>query len=532
MANNKKRSNPKFSKMGKYGGRNNRNKGGAKTFDVEEKFSPEKLNDISWYAHNPQLLKDAASYSFNNALGAPISDKISVQRETDSTWIMSGDPLFLGSVPGIAAIEIVCGPGPSKDMSSPANLAAVGLYSFDRKMNSGAKNYDSPDLMMYLLAMDSLYYMWNWGQRAYGLIMNYSQYNRYMPKALVNASGFNFEDIEINIADFRQYLNITASKIASFCVPQTLPYMKRHSWMFSNVYKDSDIYKAQMYIFRPANYYVWTEPTETAPQKLTFMKIPNGMTTFSQYRSMMNSMIDAVQQNEDVAIMSGDVLKAWGDSGMFTLSPVKEDYAVGPVYNEEVLTQIHNMSAPHISQYVVNGSWDILQDPTTNAIVWDPKIDKTKYHCAPSAKVINFPWDNVTPENVMYGTRLSSWWEYVGNYYQCITSGTEIAIGIDIYYYETTGSLTILPNLGTDLVHTFNNDTLSQARLLMKAVQTITNFDWYPITYFCEREQSNANLRFILGDLANYTVFGKDDFYKLHETAVLSEFNVPMLGQF
>lgn len=97
---------------------------------------------------NPQLVKDVASLSFRTPLGSPSglpsrSNPVGRDRR---------------SIPGIMNLYFVPTIGSSTaGESSAINIAAKNIYSFVRHENSGRINYDAPDLMLYLLALDSAF---------------------------------------------------------------------------------------------------------------------------------------------------------------------------------------------------------------------------------------------------------------------------------------------------------------------------------------------------------------------------------------
>lgn len=155
----------------------------------DTKGATKAINDISWYAKTPQLLRDAASLSFNNALGAVVQEfntQYNVSGEVNVTLAST-----INRLPGIIRFRYAPVPGVANDYTSPVNLAAQNQYTFIRHANSGAKNYDAPDLMLYFMAINSIYNMINLGKRAYGLAMTYDQRNYYLPKGIVEAAGFD-----------------------------------------------------------------------------------------------------------------------------------------------------------------------------------------------------------------------------------------------------------------------------------------------------------------------------------------------------
>lgn len=143
QSSNNKSRNTKYSKRSKSKRDTKRS--------VEEKEDiklQDKANDPKWYIVNGQLAKDVASFSFNNALGA------SFEIGTHGLTTLVQPKKY--SLPGIMTIPYVPSIGYSADGTSAANIAAKNFYSFVRHQNSGHANYDSPDLMMYLMAMDSI----------------------------------------------------------------------------------------------------------------------------------------------------------------------------------------------------------------------------------------------------------------------------------------------------------------------------------------------------------------------------------------
>lgn len=345
---------------------------GKSKFKGSELPTEHKYNDVSWYTKNDAMLKDAASLSYNTPLGSPLHlEKVFMATKSTSSIKVNS---YLDTIPGLMSLRVVPTVGVSTNSASPANLAAQNIYSYVRYQNSGAKNYDQADLMLYLLAMDSIYASWNYMKRAYGVLSMYSQYNKYMPKAYFRAFGLDFEDFLSNIADFRMFLNQTAAEISSFCVPAVMSFFVRHSWMFSNVYKDSDNYKAQQYLFTPAWLYKYDETGSKFGGRLVPVVFPKDSAypftpwKFVDLKTNIRSMIDAVAYSEDIGVMSGDILKAYGQGQLFKLEPVLPDYTVQPVYMEEVLNQIHNSTliGNFLGQNAPSGVestvWDTVQN--------------------------------------------------------------------------------------------------------------------------------------------------------------------------
>lgn len=484
-----------------------------------------RYNDVSWYAKNDAMLRDAASYSYNSPLGKAIP--------WDSIYnVNSGnlDGYPPDSIPGIDVLSFVPTIGVSVSSASPANLAAQNIYTYVRYMNSGSKNYDQADLMIYLLAMDSIYMVWNWLKRFYGYARIYSQKNMYMPRGFAMGDCVNLEDAAANLADFRMQLNALAARISSFCVPAVMPLFIRHSWMVSNLYKDADNDKAQIYMFTPAIFYQYDETGSQYGGKLVakpLLKAITSLLTYSQIVTQLNAAIDAIAYSEDIGVMSGDILKAYGQDKLFKISPVEPDYEVIPVYNEEVLNQIHNSTLVNTS--TSPGVLDITQDPNTGYLIWNPTFNQESL--IQLQAFVNMPWNDVAPANTMVATRLTALRKSVGNgKNQFLAVGSEFIKGRYMLWLADDGSYTRREYGNTIIL----NDTVGDDNnFAASIIAGVSNFDWHPLMpILIDEGEKGFRLCGIVGDVTNYTVISGYSMEQLHTTALLSEFNVPQIGSF
>lgn len=318
--------------------------------DRDAEFSAySKPNDAAWYAQNAQLMSDVASFSYNFPVGSKMPNDIS-----GSIMVKNG------SVPGIMTIHLAPRFGVVDEANDALNVAMRNLYSFVRHANSGSTNYEAPDLMLYLALMDSCFSFIEMLKRAYGTLMTYSFTNRYFPLAAVRAQGFDFVDLQENIADFRAYINTLAVKVGSMCIPASMSYMARHQWVYSGMYYDTPSdEKAQVYMYVPEAFYVFSKDADGAgaAQLVDFDRNryssafcypytadnePDRGWKFADIVDFGNRLIDPILEDEDFNVMSGDILKAFGASNVFMISTIPENYTVLPIYHEEVLNQIHN----------------------------------------------------------------------------------------------------------------------------------------------------------------------------------------------
>ena len=516
-----------YNQKGAYSGNRRGTKSGAST--CGDNSLRNKFNDVSWYAKNTQLLRDAGSLSFNNPLGAnmPYEDVIPV----NGTFTAN---LGTKHFPGILRISFIPIAGRSVDNSSALNMAARNIYSFVRHANSGHANYDSPDLMLYLLAMDNIYMLYNHGKRVYGIARYYSQYNRYLPDGLITAMHFDKDDVINNLANLRYGLNQIAAKLNALAVPNTMSLFTRHSWMVSNVYKDADELKAQNYLWVPAGYFQYDE---TGDPRGGYLKSMNfGSVTVDQYLQLLNTALAAIIESEDMNIMSGDILKAYGVGKLWTISAIPEEYTVEPVYNMEVLNQMHNTTC-FWSKYVNDGTTqsNITQDPNNGALLYNPMLTPFIGESAtgPQAHlalpvIINMPRGEVSPEMVMVGTRATTQIELDSDAsiatVRADSLGSELYTDFAIYTKDGDGGNTMTQF--SSVIISSTSGTFYAGDLIN--ISQLSHFDWHPLLYILG--DSNSSFLGVIGDISNYTLVSANTLKKLHDTAILSELDVPVNG--
>lgn len=422
--------------------------------DSDYNCQKSKSNDWRWYAQNEALLRDSASFPYTWPLGTRLNMGGEVAVDVNK-----------GSIPGIMAIHTAPAFGWSDQSNSPINVAMRNIYSFVRHANSGSAMYDAPDLMLYLGAMDNLYSYLSYLKRIYGVAMTYSLTNRYYPKAIVEAMGVDFDSLQSNLADFRAAINVLAVKIGSLCVPASMSYFAKHMWMYDGYYLDSNQDKAQTYLFVPDGFFqfgldddgagmlyykplgMWDSIGSTTPSQVEM----SDLLDYHQLIDYGNQLIMPILTSEDMNIMSGDILKAFGSNMLYKVDGVSETYTVLPSYDEEVLSQIENLSL--IGSYVPGVS--LVQDVTKGWLNFTPALQHPYafpagqsthpgYNVYLANNFVNFHHDQVSPADTMVATRMSNIAhsiDYEENTLTYHTIGSEIACYAYIYYYsEWNGS--------------------------------------------------------------------------------------------
>lgn len=500
----------------KRGNRNDRNREQTPPIPTD----PTTTRRAEWYTANEQLLKDVASLSLSESLGNKVFVGNYSTVNTNNTIIVPDK-----YIAGVTNIKLLPTIGGKLTSTSAAQIAMRNIYSWVRHANSGRSNYEAPDLFMYLLAMGQAYRWYAWLRRLYGLARSYNAKNRYYPKRLIQSMGIDFEELHANLADFRYRLNSYAIKLGSMAVP-TLPYFFETMSYFDHVYLDAPSDKAQSYVFDQYSRMHLTQSGGDNPTyEIGYLPIPT-VVSMAQLWHMVNNSIDPILVNEDMNIMSGDILKAYG-SDIMQLDSIPEDYVVLPTYDEAMLVTINNATItgrPHLSTDSITQS--------NGALECNIEIRPT-YPDITLGKLLNFRFSNPTPEDVVLATRLTSIWRTeatskVGEYRSFNSKAGTLPsmIPVSVKIYTIDSYFDFIPPVVVDNGAELDFDEIQH-------VVAASQFDYFPITMTWKSDANTANYTFqgYLGDVDSYTILGYPELERVHQAAWLSLLVVPQVAR-
>lgn len=485
-------------------------------------------NDPAWYTNAVDLRNSYFSYPFNAPLGMPFQSGSSALDDS--------------SVPGVMAYYYAPTVGVATSATSAVNVAAQRIYSYVRYENSGHANYDPTDLMIYILAMDSLEMYAMFLQRLYGMLLKYTPVNWYSPEAMIKAQFVDPVDLSKHIPDLYGYIKLFVAKTSALSVPGNVSYNARHAWLTSRLWVDSkDSAKAQTYMFVPQSYYQFGLDANGAGQlkQVRLFDVAgyigevqqSSLLSFDNLVAFGNSLLEPVLAQEDFGIMSGDILKAYkGNVRSITMIP--EDYVVPFDYSEEVMSQIENATVwsgvtnTNVVQVIptpgVKAGF-LRSEPITEAYCYftEALTDTQKstiqgaYNQVLAAgyrsefrKMLNFHHDNPTPDEVAVATRLMNQWNQsaivgfakrtTGYQTWVITSnllecGSEVIVGARMFFNVagTNPGTTVLKayDAPTVLPITINGGSPSLAGMLTgpafiaDRMEQLATFDWHHGVY-------------------------------------------------
>jgi hypothetical protein len=492
---------------------------------------------------NSDIVAAAANISYSWPIGQPLGihqlDNFPMSLMPTSTSYKGDGP---ASVPGIMRVGLLTGPGLSKDDRSPINKAALRLITNIRSKRSGISSYEAADLIQYINMMDTLYQMYMVSCRLYGTLSLVSQRNYYLPKALVEAQGFNFDDMRKNHSNLRYMIYDMAEDISRWAVPNNLSFINRHLEVFSNVYADANDPKAQLYLYVPRHFYVQKEEDQGATLQGNFSGLwTNGQMGYALWFRAIYDRIERMHLMPHIGQISTDILNYYSDSEVVHVPHMPENYAIQVSYNDLVLYQLRNAT---VYDEVYNGPDGSLGDISQNngLVVYNPHLRNRFYHLPGAARILSAPNANPTTMETMEITRLTNCAslpsatapsgkdKFDGDVeFQLTSFGTEIAVGMEVIYYDDDGTLefTKIPSCCN------GSSSMSQGYPASTvALGLISQFKHHPLIYLAHYDTVSNQMVYegVDFEFDNYAVIQPEDLDRIHNAALLSEFQIPYYG--
>lgn len=491
-----------------------KNKKGGKFKNKNGNSFRKGTNDPSWYVANPMIVKDVASLPF------AVYNGITYKTFSRSVWKLHTNPEsnFTQNIPGIAVYKYSPWYG-TASATSALNLTMRALYSFVRHANSGKTNYEAPDLMMYVMSMDSVYLLIHEIKRLIRLAYLYVLENRDIPEKIFEVTGIDHQDLVGNLANYRAQLNTRIAKANSLAVPANFNLFKRRAVMGSVVLTDEPNRPTQIIVPMADGFYKFNG-TYQAGSTLEYV-IP-GLTSgqdgfakhagnggdhvfikrkvkINEYFRLLDELLTVLLSDEDINIMSGDIIKAYGDN-LYRLPFIEENEIQDIIHDENLLLQFTNstvldiptasfsrfvsnnkatglMNDSNIVRFMTDRSGQYSQTPfitqqngsivaecyAYTADTWVGKM-RTYANTVPLILLDNVFIDTtnsnaISPENVLEWTRLTMCFrEGVSSSHYTLEAGVEIGLG---WLVAQPASTVKLP---TKLAQRFNETSIMSSQ--------------------------------------------------------------------
>lgn len=512
---------------------------GEKSVHEECMTNTGSSNDVLWYKKNEQLFRDTASYYVSKPTGTKLdwrnneSVTFGFKSVSESEQTLPGI-LSMHWVPSTGSITVYNGSDGSYNQADIVQLAAKDVFNYTVHANSRKVDYESADIAMTTMAADSIYSIISAMARIYGVCRVYDQQNKYLGDALLEAMGINGQALrDYGLSHFRDQINDLIARASTVWIPDRFDFIKRHYWLNSLVYRDSTDITGQLYVTKQDVYFLWEPKTSTQGSQLTAIDF-HDVKSPAEWVNAARRMIDAIMYDEDPQTMMGDFLKAYGAENIFQLQPISEDYIVVPTFNEEVLLQLHNatlvpLSAEQRQALAIKQIVDSQTIYMATTVGWEQGVLSYVF---PGPTYLDFPKDwKIDADAVMVATRDKAVVDVAFNANLGVTpdiqTGSELFVEALLLQLKVDGSLT--STYIYSACPTASGGGLSE--LTMLQVAKLAKFDYAPLVYVVSTNGTGGsttwNLISVIGDINKGAVLDSEDLTRLHEVALMSEWNVP-----
>lgn len=536
------------------------------------------INDIKWYRDNEQLLNDVCRLPYNIPVGLPFDRDGGLFYPRRTSW----------SVPGIVAMDVVPTYGRCSNPSDPVNVAFNGMFTFIRAHTSSKFDWDANTLGINMLATDSMYWTVKWYTRLYATLPLFHASNKYLCRDLIEAQGIDYDDFLAHAADFRSQLNMRIERINALKIPSEIYVFSRHEWLFENYYIEGPATKDQIYMYRPAAYYIHELdsnglPILTCHRYLAGGSGVGGRLTASDLIRKLDAMLDPVFNDQYFNLISGYIEQAY-EGKVMRLAPLPDQMVVPLIYSEEVLLQFKNAKT-HLVKHAssgsgyADGSFDLIQgtysatDPrlclkstvSANALMaYRSYNDGTAYYIDSSSStgdqynffaianeqnkrvMLTSPHAEVTSEENMINTRLIPIIQWSGDYtvdpsvtLTALEYGTEWPIQIEIFtrYYDSVTDSYGLSDVKSNYAMHWNVNATNAYNLITLLLPMYSKYKYLPELNLTVRLGSTSTDPTNVGpsemnffELDNYALIPYESIAMIHQSAELAMLRVPEIA--
>lgn len=470
------------------------------------------LNDISWYSKFPYLLDAAAKIPFPYRPGMKLN-------------LISAD-VSKQFIPGVFTINWAPWIGIGNEPTSPINIASRELFNKVRSKFSGSLEADSPDFMIYFMALDSIFSYIGSMKRDFRILNAYSPDNYITPDGLLIAEGYTYASIT-TAREFKmqlyQYINELVRMTRKFTCPALFDLFNRHYWLNDNVYTDDGMMNSQMYMF-VQSYYLKFGYSTGADVKGQLTYVPGPDKSINPVHTMYQfglGLINALSQPDDTYIISGYLTRAFEGASSFLVEEIGYDEVLSPVFVPQVLRQIENAytcvggDGGDLTKITLNG---IVQDPATNSITTDYAVQVLAAGTGNFINpIINSRMAQPDVEEVVECSRLQTYYDPVAGE---IVAGTELVMGMFMTSPYNNASMVRVNNTMVISGDNANTSPINAAHWLAN----LMCYDWHPI--FIVIDDGATTPTAITGvDIHNITTFSLDQAKQINRVCLYSEFN-------
>lgn len=531
-------------------------------------------NELSWYTYFFDLIMSQLKQSVDCYAGYTVSiagRSIQILENTYDPvegYDFKQNIISFKFMPTIGAVD------------SNGNTTAEASKNFNTKVrgsNSGSTNYDAIDLFKYPLAMDSPSYMLQWLYRGMALC-NYKDVRDPSSTnySLLLAHCYNDTNIMRCFLQRRAALvdlyNDIVLSLNVMNIPFNMPYILRHNWLCSTVFKSNSGVASEYYIVNPEAYFVYHEATGSLKAMEVYRKIRFYGNTPDDIlwglREMFHEMLVPLTNSQAMGTMTGDINKAFGDGIKYPYLSLENLTQFGVAFvsdikylqsfkNADIVPIKGSNNTGEFTDFTIQEGIDANLDPflyqgTYVGYVWNgPELDDgelERYISAGGAitsaqrvfindenQYIDYYDDeHITEEDQVYNLSFRNTYDVGINYFRLHSSRSEIITDCAVFQYNETGRVSsisshFLTNIQSDIEFNATDtvpDFIDNYGAFICRLAALGSYEFMPRIYIVWPDPNNNRNRvqLIWNRNHNRNRIYKDLVIKIQRSALLSMF--------
>jgi len=433
MANNTK-TKPSSSKQKSRSTRRPRSSNSKTEVAMGSLSNTKRDNDPNWYFTDAMVAEQASQLSFQQFAGSPAPVVGTFKMPTIMRFEMNACPMpsfsaniqkYDETIPAETNWGVQDASGfYEKD---GLNLASMKLYTLMSTFTGRTSTYGPQDIGLMILAIGSIAELIEHIRRAFGLALTYNPRNRVFPRTLINALGFDADDLFWKLADYRMRFNSEIIRINQIPLLDNIGYLRKCRDIYQKIYLDEPSDMAQVYAMVPRTVWILNEDDPNTPSFLETKYITEYIEPLSMqtWLNELHDMITKVLESSTLNLVYADLINLNSKIGFPTwqFDLLAENYVVLPEFNATFLLQVHNLDvvgdplasarAGLVNNIPFTDANDVKQDPNTNSIIYNPMFPNQ--YSGAHAMVVDMATDNPSLEDRIEALRYKVAWS--GLYY-------------------------------------------------------------------------------------------------------------------
>lgn len=233
-------------------------------------------NHLDWYGRIPTLTSSLGRLNFSEFKGT--ANHLILQGVKYGGAVLDGQSSFRADwniynrFPGIMVHDFAPTFGSLTSTGNDTEEMARLIYANIRRVISGRRNYDSRAVLQYIMAVGSLQAAFGELHRVLAAVRNRSMFNKYYGERLVEALGYNYDELVANYNNYVSVVNSVALSAETLAIPTGIKIFDRWYWLSSSVFSDSEDIRSGIIAFRPRGYWVWRKISEISELSIEALK--------------------------------------------------------------------------------------------------------------------------------------------------------------------------------------------------------------------------------------------------------------------